>query len=232
MKVIIYQKKVTFNAIYYKEIEIECDGVGTKAKPFIIEPSERIPNSFYVKNSDYFIHIKNFTNFGLTLISCKNVTIKNCKMKHLGIVGCSNINIDNLLNLKSLNIETSKDIFIENSEIDKMKLYNSNSNFVKNCKINRIKEIRSSNNVFESIETFDAQSISLTKSKFLDFFNKYNLKTLIILIILYISIIIIFAVFFKLNIPMYIIIVFLFIGIFVFYLPEILGGIIKNRKKK
>lgn len=230
MKYLIFKKKVTFNFIYFKEIEIECKGEGTKADPVIIEPSELIPNDFYVRNSDLFTHIKNFNNFAISLSSCQNVTVKNCQTKYLSIVNCSDISIDNLSVLKKFKLWSSQNVLMEDSNINKLKLYHANYNLAKNCTINRIMQKESKENTFESIRTQNNQSVKLTTSHFTNILNKLKLKPLIFLIFLTIITIIILVTLLKLIISPYIIVITFFILIFIYYFPEFLAKKIKKRR--
>jgi hypothetical protein len=175
MNITIYQKVSSFNTIFWREIEIECRGAGTKEDPVIIEPSREIPKNSYLRDYNFFIHVKNLHQKYLSLTRCQNITLKDCQLKYCHVLNCSDIRIENLSITKLLRIYSSKDVYIQDSIIGKLKLNQSNSNTFKNCSFKQVNKTLSPDNVFESNTVSGKQVTEVKQRRVIDFINKWEL---------------------------------------------------------
>jgi hypothetical protein len=186
MKITIYRKKVTPNALSFYGIEIECIGTGTMEDPVVIEPAETIPESIYLRDYSLFIQIRNLDKRYISLNRCQNITLKDCRLKYFDVFNSSNIKVENLSVTKLFRLFYSRDMLIEDSRIGKIKLKQSSSNTFKNCSFNKIKKILSNDNDFELITILGKQVSKDEERRFKDFAYKWNLTSLIYAIVLYV----------------------------------------------
>jgi hypothetical protein len=231
MKLIIFERDFAFNKVSFKKTEIECEGKGNKENPIIIDSSTLTPNSFYIKNNNMqFINFKNLDKNHISLEVCHNITIDNCKFNYLELYNSAYIKINNISVRKSCKLCYCQEILIQDSSINKMKLYQANSNIIKNCSFNKIKKTLSNGNKFELITILDNQINELKERNIINFISKWKLKSLLIFIPFYvISFFILLNIFeFKILIPVFIILV--LSSILILYIPKIIE--FKNQNKE
>ncbi|MFX1488508.1 MAG: hypothetical protein ACFFBI_05130 [Promethearchaeota archaeon] len=190
MKIPIYVLKTIGYYIDYIEKSLECKGKGTEEDPVIIEPSEDLPKSFKIKNSNLFIIVRDCTLRALNFDSCKNVKLENCEFIQSTLVKCSNFRIINLTYTKKLKLNFSNDIIIEDCNIKRLDIYRSNSNVIRDCNISKLKHIRSDNNNFKANELPESQKKHIEKSRYSDLIDKLSLKYFIAFVVILVFVVI------------------------------------------
>ena len=218
MKLSIYQKHVSFNALSWSEIVTEFKGTGTKEDPVIIKPSEDLPRVFYLRNYNIHIHIKNLKKRFISLSFCSNIILKDCQLKYCDILNCSNIKIEALSIGKLIRLNSSRDIHIKDSNIGKIKLNQSNSNTIRNCTIKNITNIMGSDNIFESSTISGKQIDKVEERNSINFMKKWNLDSLVYIIVLYAIVFFLVPNIIGFKVTIQIHFIFLFIAVFVFFI--------------
>jgi len=69
-------------------------GKGTSEEPFIIESDHSLPLRSIIKDSSFFIVVRNSTFISLTLNKCKNIRFERCIFEVLQLINCSDIIIN------------------------------------------------------------------------------------------------------------------------------------------
>jgi hypothetical protein len=222
----IYQKKVYPNALYFSRFEIECPGAGTKEDPVIFEPFEDIPKALYLRDYDIFILIRNLDKKYISLINCRNITMTDCQLQYLDIFKCSNIKIKNLSVVKLSRLYASRDLRIEDTFIEKIKLKQSSSNFFKNCSFNKIEKTLSPNNNFELIKISGKPVSDIDDKRFKAFSYKWDLPSLLYTIVLFLIFFFLIPYILDFNIPIP-----FFIGAIVLFIFWYILSILIRRRK-
>lgn len=63
---------------FYKVIELNCEGQGIRGDPFIITPSKKIPNTFYVRGCRSHVRFKNIHTDYIAFNDSSYVILENC----------------------------------------------------------------------------------------------------------------------------------------------------------
>lgn len=153
MNLYVYKLKATWNRVSYEEILLDCVGSGNEEDPAIIEPSEYLPDSFSIFNSNTFINIRNCIKRFIGFKLSQNISLKDCKINNCLVDNSSKINIKNVIIDNYLKVHSSDHIYITDSNIKKLKLKQASSNIIKNCNIQKIKEIKGFSNTFQDIKS-------------------------------------------------------------------------------
>ena len=144
---------ITINKEYttYEERTIELSGAGTFEDPCIILPEMHFPNAFEIYDSHIHIEIVDLNQYSLGFIHCSNIIIKNCTLERLELTRDSKISVKDV-NCKDLELNESRECFIEKCNLESLGLFKSYSNQFKNNKIQGIMNLydTSKNNSFEN----------------------------------------------------------------------------------
>ncbi len=147
MKLKILKKETNYSDLVgdFTEVEIECEGDGTRENPAIIQFKEKLPTSFEIFESKNYILIRDvcffdkesiFNPFSISRIGLyysENITFENCDFYSLTIKNSSNINLINISS-ESLTIIESRKVRLENSRIiNEFEIYKSKNNQILNC---------------------------------------------------------------------------------------------------
>lgn len=124
----------TGEPVRFDEIEIECEGSGSKEDPAIIDSSIKFPKgNIDIVESELYIVIADHDIKLLTLRHAKNVTIKNCTFNSLLMVDCNVITIENT-HSSYLRWAGNQDCkVIDSVTEEQFQFYKCSNNIFKNC---------------------------------------------------------------------------------------------------
>lgn len=152
-----------------RNIEIYCNGAGTKDDPFILDELFPLPKRVVIFDETRYFLIKNINlkNFGLE--NCENFIFKNCEFKEFRFKTCSNIIIEEIIIIRENRLMDCKSIAFKKSLIRNVIINKSNDGVFHNCYIIHLKEWKSRNNTFtnNTIEFLESHKKNAT-------FNKQN----------------------------------------------------------
>ncbi|MFW9873738.1 MAG: hypothetical protein ACFFG0_11590, partial [Candidatus Thorarchaeota archaeon] len=199
MKYSIYVQYTLGTMPQIRIIELECKGTGTEENPIIIEPSDKIPQGFFLKDSNLHILIRNFNSnkYGISIIYCKNVNFEDCLLSSCILNNSSHINIRNV-STDYLKISYCSYTDVKESVFKRVKIRNSTLNIsFLNCTINRIRKSHTRGINFENTKILKIYTYKSIKYIFSDY-----KPAIFIIIIVAGSALIFFLVFFYLILPM------------------------------
>jgi len=98
MKVQLLSVKYNFRGypIQYENLELECNGMGTKDNPVVIDSFFDPKLNIEVTESDIYIIFKGCTLKFLNIYYCTNISIINCELGVLDLRNCSNIHAEEI----------------------------------------------------------------------------------------------------------------------------------------
>jgi len=158
-----------------KKIEIDCEGIGTREDPILIDPQIDLPTNFKIFNSDLHVNIEKLDLYHIGVYRSHNISIRQSKIVALVLNRCSNMQILEVSNLKYLDLIRSDNNSIANCLIGKFKAYSSTANRINGCTIDKIgKYKRSKDNFFTDNQIPPKQKKKLVKkqkekTKFFDY---------------------------------------------------------------
>lgn len=148
----------------YRQLS-QSKGKGTLEDPYVIEPSERLPQHLQIRDSLYFVHFKNCNFNKLILKKCKNVKIIDCTSEVLQLDNCYNMQIRRSRFSTLLYMRKCFNNNIDGCSITLFDLIRSHENIIENCEISKAQNQYSSGNTFKNIQIPDKQKDHLLKNK-------------------------------------------------------------------
>jgi hypothetical protein len=150
-----------------RNIEIYCQGTGTKNDPFIINDLFPIPKRIVITNDKKYYVFKNLKLKKIGLEGCENFEFKNCEFTEFRLKKCSNITIQDLLIFRDTYLKDCLDISFDNCLMKNLVLYKSNFGFLKDSYIIRLKDWMSRNNDYKNtnIEFLESNKKGVSFSK-------------------------------------------------------------------
>ncbi|KKL19680.1 hypothetical protein LCGC14_2463060, partial [marine sediment metagenome] len=130
--------KYSKNDIYQMAVNEQWSGKGTSEEPFIIESDNSLPLRSIIKDSSFFIVVRNSTFISLALNKCKNIRFERCIFEVLQLINCSDIIINQCSFKLRLDLIRSHNSCNQNSFIPFLSFAMSYENRFKTCRITQI----------------------------------------------------------------------------------------------
>lgn len=144
----------------YEEMEMDCQGTGTKEDPLVIEYVEDRSLNLDILEFDKYLVIKNCKLRVLSFYYSKNISVIDCKLRELRLRNCENIYINKVICSWIEMYESHNCSLIESRSEESINLFRSHNNVFKKCEFwNFFYDILflSRNNIFEDNDVFDSE---------------------------------------------------------------------------
>ncbi len=103
------------------DMEIDCEGRGTKENPYIIKPSKLLPKRIFKRQNRDYVIFEDILRPSIQFANCKYITLLNCKFKDIWLSSCYELTLNNV-KTNILDLASCKNIIIANSYIGELKL--------------------------------------------------------------------------------------------------------------
>lgn len=163
MKLTISEVKAGFKTVHIHRLEVDCKGSGIVDDPAILDPSTKLPKSFWIHDSQLHLNIDNCYNHIINLVNSQNITVKNCTLESLNFSNCSNNSVESCQKIKHLGMYMSDNNKINRSTIFKLKMSRSNNNIIQDCIITKIKYRNNNENAFNNNQILEEELLKTKK---------------------------------------------------------------------